>query len=164
MTVGLPIALPLLATLLLAALEDARTRRIPNALVVASLMLAWSTRLFLDGGSGALSFVTGLLLPAWFRGWTGAGDGKLMAVVGAWLGAPQGAMAVLFSLIAGGAIAFAVAMRHGMVRQSLAGAAAMGAWAAAPHAGAPPQPLTNLRYPFAFAVLVGTFAALWVRS
>lgn len=170
MTVHLPVALPLLVVLLLAAREDLRTRRIPNVLVVVGLMLALATRTFLEGGPGAISVVTGmllaggLLLPAWLLGWTGAGDVKLMAVVGAWLGVSHGAMAVFLSMLAGGCIALVVALRHRMLKQTVLGAATLGTWVLSGTAGSAPAPRTGLRYPFAVAALVGGFVALWVPA
>lgn len=169
MNTPLPIALPLLALLILAARSDALTRRIPNRLVVLGLCLAIFVRVFLDGVSALPSAVAGtlvaggLLLPGWLLGWTGAGDVKLMSVVGAWLGATLGGMAVLLSLIAGGVLALVVAVRHGMLRRSLTGAAALGAWLLQPHAGPAPPVTSGLRFPFAFAILAGSFTALWVR-
>jgi prepilin peptidase CpaA len=169
MVVALPIAIPLLALLVLAAREDARTRRIPNWLVLLGLCSAIVVRYFLEGSPGLLSAATGtliaggLLFPGWLLGWTGAGDVKLMAVSGAWLGAAVGGMAVLFSLIAGGVFALVAATRHGVLRQSIVGAASMGVWALTPQHGQAPVTTTGVRFPFAAAILVGTFAALWVR-
>lgn len=169
MVVALPIALPLLALLVLAAREDVRTRRIPNRLVVLGLISSVVVRFAFEGSPGLQSaamgaLVTGgLLLPGWLLGWTGAGDVKLMAVSGAWLGAAVGGMAVLFTLIAGGLFALAVAIRHHALRQSLSGALAMGLWAMSPHAGPAPGSTTGLRFPFAVAILAGSFAALWVK-
>jgi prepilin peptidase CpaA len=170
MVVALPIALPLLALLVLAAREDVRTRRISNRLVVLGLISSVVVRFVLEGGPGIQSAAVGalvaggLLLPGWLLGWTGAGDVKLMAVSGAWLGAAVGGMAVLFSLIAGGVFAVAVAIRHHALRQSLSGAAAIGMWAMSPHTGPAPVSSTGLRFPFALAILTGTFAALWVQG
>jgi prepilin peptidase CpaA len=166
---ALPIALPLLALLLLAAREDVRTRRIPNRLIALGLGTGLIARFLMDGGSGLLSAGAGallagaLLFPGWLLGWTGAGDVKLMAVSGAWLGPHAGVMAVLFSLIAGGIAAVVVAARHGVLRQSLTSAATMGAWILTPHAARGPLLTTGVKFPFAVAILAGTAAALWVR-
>lgn len=170
MVVALPIALPLLALLVLAARADVRTRRIPNRLVLLGLISSLIVRCAFEGGPGLQSAAVGalvaggLLFPGWLLGWTGAGDVKLMAVSGAWLGAAVGGMAVLFSLIAGGVIALFVAIRHKSLKQSLSGAAAMGVWVFSSTTGSAPVPTTGLRFPFALAILAGSFAALWVRT
>lgn len=169
MVASLPIALPLLALLVLAAREDARTRRIPNRLILLGLCSAIVVRYFLEGSPGLLSVATGaliaggLLFPGWLLGWTGAGDVKLMAVSGAWLGATIGGFAVLFSLIAGGVFALVAAVRHGVLRQSVVGAAVLGFWAFAPDR-TPAPVTTGIRFPFAVAILTGTFAAMCFRG
>jgi prepilin peptidase CpaA len=106
----------------------------------------------------------GILLPGWLLGWMGAGDVKLMAAVGAWLGFTLGVFAALAALIAGGVIALFVAVRRGVLRRSLWGAAMLGSWAATRGPGTTPPPvMTGVRFPFAFAVLAGSLSALWVR-
>ena len=84
--------------LVVAAIGDFRTRRIPNRLValLAVLGLAYSIAAQ-PVLSGALRGVEGLLLglvcwlPFYVLGWLGAGDVKLFAAAGAWLG-PVGAV------------------------------------------------------------------------
>jgi prepilin peptidase CpaA len=107
----------------------------------------------------------GLLFPGWLLGWMGAGDVKLMAAVGAWLGFPLGVFAALASLIAGGVISIVVAIRKGALWKSLKGAVSLASWIAMTRGGAGmPQPTTSgIRFPFALAVLAGALVALWVR-
>ena len=67
-----------------------------------------------------------ILLPGWLMGFTGAGDVKLMAAVGAWLGHPEGFIAAVATLIAGGLIAVVVAARRGILKQALRNTLALG--------------------------------------
>jgi prepilin peptidase CpaA len=68
------------------------------------------------GIAGALKGIAvgfALLLPLYLLRATGAGDVKLMAMVGAYLGPWGVAWAALFSFIAGGVLALAVALAGG---------------------------------------------------
>ncbi len=87
-------SLALIAFTSLAMGWDLRTRRIPNLLNVASLVLAIAFHVSLGGWAGCLfslsGFATGfgILFILWLVGGGGGGDVKLMGAVGAWLG-PQ---------------------------------------------------------------------------
>jgi prepilin peptidase CpaA len=94
---GTPLALAaglVFSTILVAAaIGDLRTRRIPNKLVatLAVLGIAYSVARspVLDGLTGAAGgILVGLAcwLPFYLPGWLGAGDVKLYAAAGAWLG------------------------------------------------------------------------------
>ena len=149
---------------------DSRTRRIPNRLTAPALLAGLLAHAIAGGpsglGHGALGALVagGLLMPGWLLGFTGAGDVKLMAAVGAWLAWPLSLVAALASLIAGGVLAFAVAVRHRSVGRSLWGAAMIGAWATTPgRRVAPPPVTTGIRFPFAGAIFAGSLISLWVR-
>lgn len=115
----------------LAALVDLRTGRIPNAVTVS--MAAGGVTLAATGASGisiaasALGFVLGLLLmlPGHLLGATGAGDVKLLAAVGAIIGPAEVVMAFLFTALAGGLMAVAVATSRGRLGATVAGAGRM---------------------------------------
>lgn len=151
-----------------AAVLDVRTRRIPNQLTGPALLAGLLAHAVVSGPTGLRDSMYGalaaggLLLPGWLLGWTGAGDVKLMAAVGAWLAFPLGALATLASLIAGGVIALVTAARHGVLGRSLWNTALMGAWTAAGlRRGAAPPMTTGIRFPFGVAILAGTIAVLW---
>jgi prepilin peptidase CpaA len=109
-----------------------------------------------------MAIAGGVLIPGWLFRWMGAGDVKLMAAVGAWFAWPQALIAVLASLVMGGAISLIVALRRGMLRQALTGAALIGAATLARTGGTPPV-TTGVRFPFALAVLAGSTIGLWLR-
>jgi prepilin peptidase CpaA len=84
--------MPLTATLLWAAVEDLRTRRIRNWLTF-SLLITGVAQSFLPGrtvspGDSALGLLVGLALPLllFLIGALGGGDVKLLAAIGAWMG------------------------------------------------------------------------------
>lgn len=98
-----------LALLLIAAMaSDLRTFRIPNRLTyggaVAGLALSAWTGHALSGIEG-LGLGLALLLPLWMLRVLGAGDVKLMGVVGAFVGFPEIIGAALMCFIAGGVLA-----------------------------------------------------------
>jgi prepilin peptidase CpaA len=118
----------LLALLALAAACDWRTYRIPNLLTGGGILfaLAYNTAVPAAMNLGwtwapagmLLGFVA--LLPMYAIGAMGAGDVKLMAMAGAFLG-PQGALyALLFSGMAGGLAALSFALRRRMLARMLA--------------------------------------------
>ena len=106
------------AILVLGAIGDVRSRRIPNRLVavlaVSGLAFSVMQRPAL---AGALHGIEGLLvglacwLPFYALGWLGAGDVKLFAAAGAWLG-PMGSLQGAFI----GALAGAVLAVLWMIR------------------------------------------------
>lgn len=103
---------------------DVRTRRIPNILVVGGALAGILLAVVFDGGSGlqraCLGGVLGLglLLPFYALRAMGAGDVKLFAAIGVFLGPNQIFGAWLATLLAGGILAIAAAIVSGRLRQT----------------------------------------------
>jgi prepilin peptidase CpaA len=109
------ITAPLLGLLSAAAWNDVKSFRIPNSITVPGVLLGIGLNSILPSGLGftvaAYGFALGLfgLLPLYLLRIWGAGDVKLMAVVGAFLG-PSGFWgSLLISLLIGGVIALLIA-------------------------------------------------------
>lgn len=99
----------LAAVVIFAAAFDMRTGKIPNALTFPAMLAFAAAHAALSGLPGLLFSLAGcgagltfLLVPHLF-GYLGAGDVKLMAVVGAALGLPALLTVFLFTSLAGGA-------------------------------------------------------------
>lgn len=118
----------LVATLLVwAAWIDGRELRVPNWLTypmaLAGLLYHLAVSGLVDHGSqlgltgSVLGLFTGLLclLPLYAVGGMGAGDVKLMAGVGAWLGWEVTAAAFVVSVFVGAAMAIVMVVRRGAV-------------------------------------------------
>lgn len=109
---------------LAAAASDLHCRRIPNWLTFGAWLLALPVQLALSGlGAGALSWATGWLtglamfLPIYLLRGMAAGDVKLMAAVGAWLGAGMAFDIALTAFVLGGVWALGWTLWHGNLRQ-----------------------------------------------
>lgn len=112
----------LLALLLAAAWHDVRSYRIPNKLVFGGTVIAIVFNAVAPpgvGGLGVLDSLAGLavgliaLLPLYLLRIMGAGDVKLMAMTGAFLGAGGAAAALMCVLLSGGVLALGVALYQG---------------------------------------------------
>ena len=118
----------LMALLALAAWSDWSTRRIPNFLVLVAVLMGLSVNALWPAtpGAGLVSALAGagcgltLMLPLYLLRAMGAGDVKLMAMAGAFLGFPMILHAVLATFMAGGVLALAYGVRKGVVRRMLA--------------------------------------------
>jgi prepilin peptidase CpaA len=173
-------ALLLLGLLVHAVWTDIQSRRISNGLVLLGLMAGFALQglvtpgagLFAHpfGGLGLLSAAGGmltgfgLLLPMYALGAMGAGDVKLMAMIGAFLGPQDAVGAMLVSAVVGGVLALAVAIhqRHlgrvlANVRQLLLNGVLHAATASG-FANETAQPTGKL--PYAIAIATGTTAYL----
>jgi len=113
---------PLLGMLLWAAVEDYRVRRIRNWLTVSMILSGFLQTFFhgsqLSPGQSALGFVVGFALPLvlFLLGAIGGGDVKLLAGVGAWLGAVMVFKAFCGEAIIGMVIVLAQAARQGRLK------------------------------------------------
>lgn len=105
-----PHVIALMGLLTVALVNDVLFRRIPNTLVVAGLVAGLVTQVLTSGPYGlalaAGGAVVGFacLLPMYLSGGMGAGDVKLMAMCGAFLGPVHVAAAAIASLFIGGLI------------------------------------------------------------
>ena len=93
------VAITVLAISLVACVTDVRSRRIPNVLTFGAAIAALGYHSIAGGWDGAQNAMfgwvvgTALFLPFFLLGGMGAGDVKLVAALGAWLGpheAPEG--------------------------------------------------------------------------
>lgn len=117
----------LLLLLLAAALIDLKTLRLPNPLTVGGMVLGLLVNAIAapTPWSGLALATTGLviglllLLPLWLLRILGAGDVKLMAAVGAFLGPSAVLGAALYVVIAGGIAALVVAAFKGSLGRLL---------------------------------------------
>ncbi|MES2299566.1 MAG: A24 family peptidase [Pseudomonadota bacterium] len=104
--------------------SDVRERRIPNRLVAGGACAGLALSL-LPGQDGLAQAGAGLLLgfafllPFYLLGTMGAGDVKLMAAVGTFLGVTGTIGATLLTLLAGGVLAILVAWRTGSLPAAL---------------------------------------------
>lgn len=111
--------------LLLAVIFDQRERRIPNSLILMGLFLAWGCNVYVQGLSGLLFSLQGLLaglallfIPFAMRG-MGAGDVKLLALVGAFKGAAFAFYSFIFMALWGGLIAVGILLLKGQFKKTL---------------------------------------------
>jgi prepilin peptidase CpaA len=105
------VAVPVLAIVAVATFSDLRERRIPNGLSLGGAALGLLINVVTFGSAGAVLAVLGwalclgCIIPLYLSGGTAAGDVKLMAMVGAFLGPVNGFIACLLTLVAGALLA-----------------------------------------------------------
>jgi prepilin peptidase CpaA len=157
-----------------AVITDLRARIVPNALVLAGAMTGFLLAALHPQGTDFLSAVGGLalglavFLPLYLLRAMGAGDVKLMAMAGAFLGYAAILEAALWVLLTGGALALVFALRRGVARRMAANLREMLFSAAAsvqlrslPDFSTGPQ--TAARLPYAVAIALGVVAFLLAR-
>lgn len=162
-----------IAVAVIAAGWDLRTRRIPNWLTFGSALAAVVLHGYMGGPAAAGWALAGWLvgvaffLPIFALGGMGAGDVKLLAALGAWLGPGPIVWVALFSLIAGGVIGLVVAVGYGYLTQAFANILWMFQfWRAE---GAKPVPEVTLathkgpRLAYAVPVFAGLMVTLWLK-
>jgi prepilin peptidase CpaA len=149
---------------LAAAAIDVRTRRVPNLLTASlaaagvAFAVAGIGRLTIAGSIAGIAIGFGLMLPGHLFGATGAGDVKLFAAAGALLGPAATAAAFIYTALAGGALAIAIACRRGRLQRTVHSAARLVASGAA-NAGEIEAITENNRFPYAPAIAVGAVIA-----
>jgi prepilin peptidase CpaA len=156
-----------------ACLFDLKSARIPNALTFAAAGLALIFHAAAPQGQGLAAAVAGLLVgltlffPVFALGAMGAGDVKLMAALGAWLGWYPAIYIALYGAVAGGVLAVLVASAHGYLHQALRNIKSLlGYWWVV---GVKPLPALTLesksamRLPYALPIAVGVVVTLWTR-
>jgi prepilin peptidase CpaA len=140
---------------------DLRTRRVPNPLTMG---LAAIGVLYAAVGIGGLSlaasleglaFGLALMLPGHLIGATGAGDVKLFAAAGAFVGPAHILTAFIYTALAGGVIAIVISLLRRRLRQTVSDTALLIATHGM-HAPAIESPLQNNRFAYAPAIAVGT--------
>jgi prepilin peptidase CpaA len=150
-----------------AVVSDVRTRRIPN----------WLTGAIAGGGFGlafgggavtpvdaALGVLVGLalMLPGHVIGATGAGDVKLMAAIGSFLGPGLEFRAFLYSALVGGALALMIAARRGLLADTVLGTTRL-VTAPASTRDAIVTPGRGNRFAYGPAIALGTLITLLVH-
>jgi prepilin peptidase CpaA len=155
------------AASLLAAVSDVRTRRIPNALVIAlfagglaaNALLGWQAVAIdiaiviavLVAGSVAFSFRL-----------IGGGDVKLLAAAAGTLGYPSAVTFILFTLLCGGVLAVAYSATRGRLGATIANVQSM---ALPLFAGArPARPQDSLAMPYALAIFAGAICTVIING
>ena len=122
---SLIITCSLLLFLCMAAFQDIRSYRIGNVLVVSGALLGVLLNVFLPAGIGLYQSLAGLgvglllLLPLYLLRAMGAGDVKLMAMVGAFIGPQAILITMLYVLVAGGVLSICVALYRGVMMKML---------------------------------------------
>ena len=164
----------LLAVLIVATVIDVRSRRIPNLLSFGAAGIGILLSITGYGSVTPAASLSGLalglatLLPLYLLRAMGAGDVKLMAAVGAFLGPSLTLVAVLFTFIAGAVMAIIALIVADGFRETAARY-----WFGIKHlilggtwlVKRPDRKETaRLRYPYAGAILCGTVAALLLAT
>jgi prepilin peptidase CpaA len=112
--------------LVIACVTDVRWRRIPNWLVLTLALTGFAYSVWLDPwltglgrAMGGLSLGFGIWIVFFVLGAIGAGDVKLFAAAGAWLGPAGTWRAALVAAALGGVLAIAMLVRERRARQGL---------------------------------------------
>lgn len=106
--------LPMVLTGVTAALFDLATGKIPNGLILTAMGAGLGWQLWANGLRGLYSFMGGAAVPILLLGilfyfrMMGAGDIKLLAAMGGFLGPGRGLLCVVWSLLAGAVYAWGV--------------------------------------------------------
>lgn len=176
----------LLGALAMAALSDLHARKVPNLLVLGGILAASGIHAvtapgagILEASGGAIGLLSSMggvavgfaaLFPLYALRAMGAGDVKLMMMVGAFLGPLQTFGVVVLTFAAGGVLAIAMALWQRSFRQLVFNLRVMLTTSAISAAGGTspkfePLQQTAGRMPYAVAIAAGTLLQLFlVRS
>ena len=121
-----PIPLLVVGLVVVTASTDIVCRRIPNPVIAIGLLAAFVVQAFLHGpvsgiGDALAGTLAGfaLLIPLYLLRATGAGDVKLLAMIGAWVGPAMILYVALTAFIIGGAWSIAWTLLRGRMQQFL---------------------------------------------
>jgi prepilin peptidase CpaA len=170
--VGTTMVLVLLALLAVATATDCKNHRIPNLLLIPALSLALILHTMNSGIYGLIAsaggFTLGLamFLPLYVIGGTGAGDVKLLGVVGSFLGPWGVVVAGLATMMAGAALGIIIIAWQ---RIWPAVELRVSQLVSPPNTGVRSSTISNslknrnqiTRIAYAPAIAAGTVAALW---
>jgi prepilin peptidase CpaA len=147
-----------------AAFIDLRTRRVPNALTVPFAALGVAAAATGATGMSVTASLIGValgmlfMMPGYLFGATGAGDVKLLAAAGAWLGPSEIGVAFLYTAIVGGVLALIVARRRRRLALTLKRAGQVISTRAA-NVSELEHPMANNRFAYAPAIAAGSLLA-----
>jgi prepilin peptidase CpaA len=159
---------PIAAVLVIATFTDVRSRRIPNWLVlpflaagiaVSGWMFGWHGVEQSLAGAGLGILVYGFLF--WMGG-MGAGDVKLCAAIGAWIGPGQLLIALVLIGLVGGVMALAWAASGGFLKELFQQASDLAFVAKERGEAVLTNPLRR-KMPYAPAIAIGTLISFIAR-
>lgn len=154
--------------LAVATVSDLRTRRIPNLLTLAGCLAGLALGAIASGPAGlwlagkGLMLAFALSLPFWLAGWLGAGDVKLLAAVGAFVGSGLVVEVLLATGIAGAVLAMGALLGRGMLARTTERLAATLNLSVASRRWSyvgPDEQEKDVRLPYAVAISAGTLVA-----
>ena len=152
---------------------DLRTRRIPNLLTFGAATAGLGLQIWTSGTDGLVSGGSGwllgvaLFLPMFLLRGMGAGDVKLLAAVGSFLG-PVGVLwTAFFTTIAGAVLALVVATIHRHTSTAIRNVwAVLGFWRIAGMRPVPGHTIVDSpgpRVAYGLAIAIGALAAVWFK-
>jgi prepilin peptidase CpaA len=156
--------------LIVAVTTDLTRHRIPNLLLFPALALSLMLHTLFSGAEGFLSALAGLslgiamLLPLYAMGGMGAGDVKLLGVVGSFLG-PWGTVVAGMSTMMAGAVLGITAILWNRLKPKLHDKRLQWAGTNSKHSPGPTDSIrtvsTITQIAYAPAIAAGTLVALW---
>lgn len=164
---------PTLLVVAMATVTDLRSRRIPNWLVLPFLGAGLLVSVWLHGWHGAVHGLEGMALglvlfgALFLAGGMGAGDVKLCAAIGAWIGPQQLFLALIFTALAGGLMALVWAACGGFLGDLMKGTGDLVLGrkqrdedpASTPEVGS----VLKRHMPYAPAIAIGTLMSFFAR-
>jgi prepilin peptidase CpaA len=164
---------PTLIVLAVATFTDLRNRRIPNWLVLPFMLAGIAVSGWLHGWHGIGQSFAGLGLGVliygflFWLGGMGAGDVKLCAAIGAWIGPNQLFIALVITAMAGGIMVVCWAAFGGFLKDLFTGAGSVVfGWKERGMHRDPDLVLSNplkRKMPYAPAIAIGTLISFFAR-
>ena len=164
---------PTLIVLAVATFTDLRNRRIPNWLVLPFMLAGIAVSGWLHGWHGIGQSFAGLGLGVliygflFWLGGMGAGDVKLCAAIGAWIGPNQLFIALVITAMAGGIMVLCWAAFGGFLKDLFTGAGSVVfGWKERGMHRDPEMVLSNplkRKMPYAPAIAIGTLISFFAR-
>ena len=158
---------------LLAVVSDVRRGRIPNVLTFGGAIAALAYGLIVGGvqglGMSAAGWLAGaaLFFPFFALGGMGAGDVKLLAALGAWLGPAESVWIAMYAGAAGGVLALLWAAARGYLKTAFSNLFLMFMhWRTQGMKPVPGLTLKDTRSPrlaYAIPITIGLVCTLWRR-
>jgi len=164
---------PTLVVLGVATFTDLRSRRIPNWLVLPFLPTGIVVSVWMQGWQGLEQSLSGALLGLviygvlFWMGGMGAGDVKLCAAIGAWVGPQQLILALVITGMVGGLMVFCWAVFGGFLKELFTGAGNLAfGWRDRGGLRDPEMAMANplkRKMPYAPAIAIGTLISFFAR-